>query len=133
MSRAYEMKVMVRRCRPEQLRDICGALQAQWDFDPSDFPLDQKPPPAELDVSGVDNLCAGMADDEMAARLAHAVWAANGAYCEVEVWSTFLDVVPPSDVHTWNTGDYQEWQEQGGTEDGQHVDQVQDADTEPGA
>jgi hypothetical protein len=37
------------------------------------------------------------------------VWTANGAYCEVEVWSTFLDITPPSDIHTWTEGDYQEW------------------------
>jgi hypothetical protein len=132
MSRSYEMRVMVRGHKPERLGDICGALEAQWEFDPSDFPLDEMPPPAELDVSGVDHLCGGMSADEMAERLAHAVWAANGAYCGVEVWSTFLDITPPSDVYTWNAGDYQEWIEQGGPDDGQCVDRVQEADREPG-
>ena len=132
MSRSYEMRVMVRGYKPGRLGDICGALHAQWDFDPAEFPLGEVPPPAELDVSGTDNLCGGMSADEMAGRLAHAVWAANGAYCAVEVWSTFLDVVPPSDVHTWNDGDYQGWIEQGGPGDGQHVDSLQEADAEPG-
>jgi hypothetical protein len=124
MSRSYEIKVMVRGYRPQELGEICAALQSQWDFDPSDFPLSEEPPPAELDACGVDNLCGGMSADEMADRLAHAVWAANGAYCQVEVWSTFLDMVPP-----------EEWQESGGAEhdDDKRVDCVQEADGVPRA
>ena len=105
---------MVRAYKPERMSDISAALQAQWDFDPSEFPLSDEAPPAELDATGVGNLTGGMAADDMAARLAQAVWAANGAYCEVEVWSTFLDMVPPSDTHTWTAGDYEAWLQQGG-------------------
>jgi len=114
VSRSYEYKVMVRGHKPERMSDICKALRAQWDFDPSEFPLADEAPPAELDVTGVDNLTGGLTSDEMAVRLAQAVWTANGQYCEVEVWSTFLDVVPPSDTHTWTEGDYKEWLLKGG-------------------
>ena len=127
MSRSFEFRVMVRGYKPERVMDICAALHTQWDFDPSDFPVKDEAPPAELDVSGVDSLYAGMAADEMADRLAHTVWVANGAYCEVEVWSTFLDVVPPSDTHTWNAGDYQEWLENGGPHSDERDDRVQEA------
>jgi hypothetical protein len=133
VSRSFEFKLSVRGYRAERLRGICGALQTQWDFDPSDFPLEEEPPPKDLSVSGVDELCGGTTAEEMADRLAHAVWSANGAYCEVEVWSTFLDVVPPSDVHTWNDGDYQEWIEAGGPQSDECVDQVQQTNGEPGA
>ena len=108
MSRSYELRVSVQGYRPERRGDICGALHSQWDFNPDDFPLEEEAP-EPFTVIGVDNLNAGLSADEMAARLAQAVWAANGAYCEVEVWSTFLDLLPPSDIHTWSEGDYEEW------------------------
>ena len=114
MSRSYEFKIMVRGFKRELIKEIGAALIDLWDFDPGDFPGEDEALPEQLDACGVDNLTGGTTDDEMAAQLAHAVWAANGAYCEVEVWSRFLDVVPPEDVHTWTEGDYQEWlQEQG--------------------
>ena len=133
MSRSYEYRVFVRGYQPERIMEICAALATQWDFDPSEFPLKGEAPPAELDVSGVDDLTGGMAADEMAARLAHAVWAANGAYCEFEVWSTFLDVVPPSDTHTWIEGDYQEWLAKGGPASDERDNHVQTAHGVPGA
>ncbi len=109
MSRCFKMRVTVRRYRPERMMDICGALLAQWDFDPSEFPDKGDPPPEALDVTGVDDLGGGMADDEFATRLAQAVWVANGAYCEVEVQSTDLDAAPPSTIHGWNEDEYREW------------------------
>ena len=113
MSRSYELKVMVRGYKTERLGDICAALATQWDFDPSEFTLQDETPPAELDVSSVGYLTGGMTADDMAARLAQAVWVANTAYCEVEVWSTFMDVTPPTDTHTWTDGDYRDWLKQG--------------------
>jgi hypothetical protein len=64
---------MVKWYTPERLGGICAVLHGQWDFDPSDFPLGEKPPPVELDVSGVDYLAGGMAADEMAPEVAKAV------------------------------------------------------------
>ncbi|MEI7435992.1 MAG: hypothetical protein WCL16_04190 [bacterium] len=116
MSRSYEFKVMVRGYETEWLSDICAALATQWGFDPSEFPLQDETPPAELNVSGVGCLTAGMTADDMAARLEQTVWVANTAYCEVEVWSTFMNVIPPADVHSWNGGDYRNWLEQGGAD-----------------
>lgn len=124
MSRTYEMRVMVRRYNPRRLGDICGALHAQWNFDPSDFPVRGKTPPAELDITGVDNIYTGPQASEMASRLAHAVWHANGAYCEVEVWSRFLDVAPPQDVHTWTADDHRAWLAAGGPESDEHDGQA---------
>lgn len=112
MSRCYEFRITVSGYEPERLGEICAALHTQWDFDPSGLPIGEDPPPQELDATGVDNLCAGMTAEEMAERLARAVWAANGAYCEVEARSLYLDDQPPSDTHTWEEGDYEEWIEQ---------------------
>ena len=133
MSRSYEFRIMVRGYKPERVMEICAALQEEWDFDPSGFPGQEETPPEELNVSGVDNLTGGLAADDMADRLAQAVWAANGAYCEVEVWSTFMDVTPPSDTHTWNADDYQAWIKAGGPESHEQNDHVQAADGVPGA
>jgi hypothetical protein len=133
MSRSYEFRVMVRGYKSKRIGEICAALQAQWDFDPSEFPGTDEAPAAELNVSGVDDLTGGLAADEMAARLAHAAGTANGAYREVAAWSTFLDVVPPSDTHTWTEGDHQEWLDQGGQESDERDGQVQGAHGVPGA
>ena len=133
MSRSYEFRVMVRGYKPERIGEICSTLQAQWDFDPSEFPGKEEAPPAELDVSGVEDLTGGMAAGEMADHQAHAVWAVNGAYCQVAVWSTFLDVVPPTDTHMWNEGDHQEWMERGGPNSDERDDRVQPAHGVPGA
>ena len=109
MSRCYEMRVTIRGFRPERVLAICGALHTQWDFDPSRFPAKEDPVPEELDVTGVDYLGGGMTEDEFAARLAQAAWAANDAYCEVEVQSLYLDACPPSTHYAWSDGDYQAW------------------------
>ena len=110
MSRCYELRIKIMGHKPERILEICGALHAQWNFDPSGFPAKCETP-EELDLSGVDNLVGGLTAQEMADRLAHVVWQVNGAYCKVEVWSTDLALVPPSDVHTWNAGDHLEWRE----------------------
>lgn len=126
MSKEYEFRLMAHGYRPERLWEICATLHTQWDF--NGFPLGEEPPPEELDVAGVDSLTSGMTVDQMAARLAHVVWAANGGYCEVEVWSTFQDALPPCDIHTWKESDYRAWQDRGGPESDERDDRVQGAD-----
>jgi len=109
MSRCFRMEVKVSKFNPKRYKDICDVLLNMWGFDPLDMPGKKDKVPKELILSGEDNLTGGKSDDEFANDLAQAVWKANGRYCEVEVISTYLEVTPPSDIHTWTKGDYQEW------------------------
>ena len=105
MSRYYGMKVTVRGYQASPKGLIVEKLQELWDFEAPDVLQD-----GTLELAGEDHLTAGMLDCEFATELARAVWEANGGYCEVEVESTYLEVTPPSDIHTWSEGDYREWQ-----------------------
>lgn len=104
MSRYYGMKVTVRGYQASRKDRIAEKLQELWDFEAPDVL-----PDGTLELAGEDHLRAGTLDCEFAAELARTVWEANGGYCEVEVESTYLEVTPPGDIHTWNEGDYREW------------------------
>ena len=109
MSRCFRMEVKVSKFNPKRFKDICDVLLDMWEFEPMDLPGKKDKVPKILFLTGEDNLTGGKSDDEFANDLAQAVWKANGRYCEVEVISTYLEVTPPSDIHTWTKGDYQEW------------------------
>ena len=50
----------------------------------------------------------GESEEEFAARVTHAVWKANGGYCEVEVTATYLEELPYT-THELDEDDYAQW------------------------
>jgi hypothetical protein len=93
MSRNYSMTVIVSSYDPEKATAIREAANEEWSFE--DWHED--PPEAQrrqLMGWGDGKLCAGEGEEEFVHRLAKAIWKANGAYCDIEVQSVFLDDLP---------------------------------------
>ena len=88
MSRSYSMHVRVRDVAPERIQRVKQAANDAWDFD--DWHEWENSISSCADVS----LCGGETEDEFAERLAKAIWAANGGYCDVEVVATYLENLP---------------------------------------
>jgi len=104
MSRNYNMTVIVAGYDPEKATPIREAANEEWSFDD----WDEDPPEAQrrqLMGWGDGKLCAGEGEEEFVHRLAKAIWKANGAYCEVEVQSVFLDDLP-NEVYFLDEDDY---------------------------
>jgi len=57
-----------------------------------------------------DQLCAGETEEAFATRVAHAVWDANGAYCEVVVSALCLEDLPREE-HTRGREEFKRWVE----------------------
>ena len=88
MSRNYRMAVIITGDKVDRNDAIMDAAGEEWSFD-NWYHHDGK-----LYGSGDGKLCGGETDDEFADRLAKAVWQANGACCEVEVYAVYLDELP---------------------------------------
>ena len=110
MSRNFSMNIEVTGSVPALRRKIVAACCREWGFAASDFSfLKPDPPkPHSMTVTADGQLCGGETDSEFADRLAAAVWAANGAYCEVTVRATCLDELP-YDTNTRDETDYRAW------------------------
>ena len=88
MSRNFSMFVTISGINSDRTEAVQQAAGGEWSFDTwheSD---------GVLTSGGDGQLGGGESDDEFAQRLAKAVWAANGGFCEVEVHSTYLDDLP---------------------------------------
>ena len=88
MSRYFSMFVRISGADSDRTEAVQQAAEGEWSFDTwheSD---------GVLTSGGDGQLGGGESDDEFAQRLAKAVWAANGGFCEVEVHSTYLDDLP---------------------------------------
>ena len=109
MSRSYEMQVTVKGYTWKHVQTIISAMLRLWNFDEGTFPDKDQPLPPDLLAVGTDNLCGGESEEEFADRLAQAVWSANQGYCDVEVRATYLEVDPPSEIHTLTQADYEAW------------------------
>lgn len=92
MSRYYGMSIVLSGVKSEKIDPVKQAAEAEWAFD-SWFCNRWGPRSHQLITSGNSNLC-GETEEEFAERLARAIWAANGEYCEVEVNATFLEELP---------------------------------------
>ena len=92
MSRHYRMHVRVEGHDPEREHDIHTAMTEQWDFsDPYTYGGEDG---QVLTDSGDSNLAGGKGEEEFAARLADAIWKANGGPCKVVVEATYLEDPP---------------------------------------
>ena len=103
MSRYYNMFVRIRDFRIARLDAVKQAAEAEWSFD--NWQLD---PDGVLTADADDRLCGGESDDEFAARLTKAIWAANGSFCGVEVNATYLDQMP-YETHCLDEDDYDQF------------------------
>ncbi len=99
MSRYYSMTVVVTEYQPSNVATIKQAAEFEWDF------ADWYEHDNRLTSTAEGRLCGGETDDDFVARLAKAVWQANGEYCEVSVQSTCLEYLPYED-HSFDEDDY---------------------------
>ncbi len=88
MSRSYNMAVTITGAARERVGAVKEAANAEWSFD--DWFLDD----GVLTASADDRLGGGETEDEFVARLAVAIWTANGSFCKVEVNATYLEDLP---------------------------------------
>ncbi|HOX57862.1 MAG TPA: hypothetical protein PLC99_13325 [Verrucomicrobiota bacterium] len=106
MSRAYDMAITVRGVEPRKRKQIQKAAEGEWPFD--DWYLQRLEESTILTASGESSLCGGESEEDFADRVAHAVWAAHGTYCEVEVAATYLEEMP-YETHTRGEACYAEF------------------------
>jgi hypothetical protein len=99
MSRYYNMAVRIRGFDQQRTDRIKGAACDEWEFDNWNFH------DGNLTASADGKLCGGETEEAFAERLAKAVWAANGGYCEVEVNATYLEELP-CETHCLDEDDY---------------------------
>jgi len=106
MSRQYGMSVRVSGFRPEAADAIYKAARGQWSF-AEQWPCDksQQTRPVQH-MYGEDQLAGGETEQQLAERLAVAIWRANEAYCEVTVTVTWVKEVPPYEQRRLNKDDY---------------------------
>jgi len=93
MNRYYGMALTVRGIDPKKCRQVQKAAREEWPgFD--DWHVQHLEGATILTASGEGSLCGGESEEDFADRLAHAVWAAHGTCCEVEVAATYLEEQP---------------------------------------
>ena len=88
MSRNYNMTVVVCNPQPDRMATIREAAAEEWDFD------DWHEHRGQMFGYGEGRLGGGESEDEFADRLAKAIWRANGAACEIELRTTYVDELP---------------------------------------
>jgi len=101
MSRYYGMHVEITDYTPDKSAVIQNAANKEWNA----FADNWDEQNAALSAYGEESLCGGESEDDFAARLTHAIWTANGTFCDVTVSSTYLENLP-SDMHTLSREDY---------------------------
>ena len=96
MSQTYQMDVFLKNVDARKVGDVAKLAGAEWPFGEwnHDHRAGQDDGLIDLDARGVGSLAGGEEPDEFADRLALAVWAANGGYCAVEVYSTYMEDLP---------------------------------------
>lgn len=88
MSRAYRMSVTILESDPKRCESIKEAANGEWDF--SDWFKHE----GVISAVGESDLGGGESEDNFAAKLARAIFKANGKPCKVEVNATYLDDLP---------------------------------------
>ena len=85
---------------PDRFDAVKAAASAEWGFE------DWDEFKGTLTASADDTLGGGESEEEFAARLAKAVWTANGGPCEVEVRATYLEDLP-YEAYVFDASDYE--------------------------
>ena len=103
MSRLYGMNVTISDYVPERIEAIKRAAAEEWQFEDW-FDRDG----GEVESYAESQLCGGETEENFTERLTHAVWQANGAYCDVSVSATYLEDLP-CEVHSLGEEEYDRW------------------------
>ncbi len=82
---------------PDKIANIEAAAEGEWPF--ADWVIED----GEMEATGDEFLCGGESEEEFAERLS--IWLANGSYCRIVVYATFLENLP-HDTHELTEGDY---------------------------
>ena len=88
MSRYYSMSVSITGADANRVDAVKQAVKAEWEFD------DWQEHNGVLTALADGRLCGGETEDQFAERVAKAVWAANGAPCQINVTATYLEDLP---------------------------------------
>jgi len=102
MSRAYNMRIVVNAFNADKKADIKQAVEAEWDID--EWGVDDL---SDIEGYGESSLCGGETEDEFSVRIMQAIWKANDAYCNVEVYATDLET--SADGYYGDPEDYEAW------------------------
>ena len=87
--------------RIEEEQGDKAAAKKQWPF------KDWEEAQDGLGCSAESSLCGGEREEEFVERLTVAIWQANGAYCDVLVTATYLEIEPPWQEHQLDEDDYE--------------------------
>lgn len=95
MSRYYEASVEIEEPDNSKLEKIKKACCEEWEFDIEAFQDFERGNGAKgIEAVAQSRLCGGETEDEFAARMAEAIWIANGGYCRVVVNTLYLEELP---------------------------------------
>jgi hypothetical protein len=90
------MYVEISEMDPSKCNEVCQALCSEWDFSENYYINPEK---NYILASGTGCLSDGLEESEFAEQLKDAVFAANGAGCEILVKATYLDDLPYETYH----------------------------------
>lgn len=93
MSRQYKINLIVERFDKSKTKAIIKAAKNEWPFE-KPFAVRDEP---YLAYSAEDSLGGGESEEEFSARLARAVFEANGKPCKVLIEAMCLEYVPFSE------------------------------------
>ena len=105
MSRSYGMNVEIKGFDLEKEREVIDAANKLWSFD--DWSV-YRISSSALESYGEGSLSGGEDEHGFALRLAGAIWAANKAFCEVNVQATYLEACP-YETYDLDQEDYEVW------------------------
>ena len=96
------MDIAITQFDVDKFDDIREAAEEIWNFDDwcqmNDY----------MSSTGNDSLCGGETEEEFAELLTHAIWKANGAYCDVRICATCLEEIP-CESYSLDEKQYQEF------------------------
>lgn len=109
MSRFYDMRITIYDPQPRNLRAVKRAVEAEFGDDETAWnDWDEADGRHLFEYTATDNLGAGGTEDSFANRVAHAVWDANDAFCEVVVSALCLEDLPREE-HTRGKEEFERW------------------------
>lgn len=95
MSRYYEASVEIEEPEKSRQQQIKEACCEEWAFDKEAFQDFERGNGAKgIEAVAQDRLCGGETEEEFVARMAEAIWKANGGYCRVVVNTLYLEELP---------------------------------------
>ena len=100
MSRAYGMELRMYDVQSERIDAIKASAENEWPF--QDWTQGEEDGQRNLAACGESSLCGGESEEEFTDRLAAAIWQANGTFCRVTVYATFLEELPYDNLCSLN-------------------------------